>query len=616
MKVKLHGWNSIYVDGKLMASGTITEPIHFASYRGDTLCGVGAFGEDICDTQSDGPTAGAVGDWGAIRFNSGSDDDSTITRAVIRHSGRADNNFIDDGSILLNNASPNLSYITFDKNYINGVKIPGATWQTDTWDNPTIVYVTVGNLTIPAANTLTINPGMKVKLHGWNNFYVDGKFATNGSAANPIYFTSYRDDTVCGIGAFVEEVCDTSNDGITACIPGDWGTVHFSNGSDDTSLVNHTVFKCSGRSNNNFIDDSAIRLLTASPTIRRTVFLNNYNAFEILNGSTPTLICNGFEDNLNFAIYNNAPTTIIGAKAHWWGDPCGPAHSGNPDGTGQKASDGVDYTPWAVQPCVLPWTAFSATPTSGPAPLIVVFTNLATVNFDSCAWDFGDGAESGDCNPVHTYESPGTFTVTLAVSVLGGTDAETKVSFINVYAPVSAGFSASLYQGAAPLMVEFFNESTGAYSSCALGFGDGSTSSACNDPDHAYVVADIYSVTLTVRGLGGSDSLTRTDYITVRPHPPTLHNIVNPAGNSNYSVSWSSVAGASTYELQERQDSGVWNTIYTDSATGVSRISQAPGLWCYGVRAISASGNSDWSDVTCTLVNHKFFMPIVIISTP
>jgi len=33
-----------------------------------------------------------------------------------------------------------------------------------------------------------------------------------------------------------------------------------------------------------------------------------------------------------------------------------------------------------------------------------------------CLWDFGDGSQSTDCNPTHTYASPGVYTVTLIVS--------------------------------------------------------------------------------------------------------------------------------------------------------------------------------------------------------
>ena len=106
-------------NGKLIAAGTSVDPIYFSSISDDTLCGIGAFDELICDTHNDGTgIAPQEGDWGHIRFNADSDDNSLITRSVFRYSGNGSN-----GAIYLPNASPELSYITFTDNYINGVEL-------------------------------------------------------------------------------------------------------------------------------------------------------------------------------------------------------------------------------------------------------------------------------------------------------------------------------------------------------------------------------------------------------------------------------------------------------------------------------------------------------------
>lgn len=79
---------------------------------------------------------------------------------------------------------------------------------------------------------------------------------------------------------------------------------------------------------------------------------------------------------------------------------------------------------------------FTASPTSGIASLHVDFTNLSTGDYDSCMWDFGDGNNSTECdNPIHTYDSPGTYTVSLTVSGDGSEDTETKTDYITVNAP-------------------------------------------------------------------------------------------------------------------------------------------------------------------------------------
>ncbi len=82
-----------------------------------------------------------------------------------------------------------------------------------------------------------------------------------------------------------------------------------------------------------------------------------------------------------------------------------------------------------------PVAAFSASPTSGPAPLTIAFTDTSTGSITTWAWDFGDGASSTAPSPSHTYADPGTYTVSRAVTGSGGSDAVTIFDFINVAPP-------------------------------------------------------------------------------------------------------------------------------------------------------------------------------------
>ncbi|MCP4567464.1 MAG: PKD domain-containing protein, partial [FCB group bacterium] len=55
--------------------------------------------------------------------------------------------------------------------------------------------------------------------------------------------------------------------------------------------------------------------------------------------------------------------------------------------------------------------------------LTVTFTGTGTDadgNIVSYAWDFGDGNNSMERNPVHTYETAGTYSVSLTVADDGG----------------------------------------------------------------------------------------------------------------------------------------------------------------------------------------------------
>jgi PKD repeat protein len=79
-----------------------------------------------------------------------------------------------------------------------------------------------------------------------------------------------------------------------------------------------------------------------------------------------------------------------------------------------------------------PVAAFSASPTSGNAPLKVQFTDKSTGTPTSWKWNFGDGNNSTEKNPAHTYNETGTYNVSLTVKNVKGTDEITKYGYITV----------------------------------------------------------------------------------------------------------------------------------------------------------------------------------------
>jgi PKD repeat protein len=77
--------------------------------------------------------------------------------------------------------------------------------------------------------------------------------------------------------------------------------------------------------------------------------------------------------------------------------------------TKTKSSSGYMLAP--------PAAGFTYVASSGCVPVTVQF--YSQLNGPSYSWTFGDGGTSSDCNPVHTYTLPGTYTVTLVAT--GGT---------------------------------------------------------------------------------------------------------------------------------------------------------------------------------------------------
>jgi PKD repeat protein len=69
----------------------------------------------------------------------------------------------------------------------------------------------------------------------------------------------------------------------------------------------------------------------------------------------------------------------------------------------------------------------------GFTPLEVQFTDETPGEFNAWSWDFGDGGTSDLQNPVHTYEVPGPFTVSLTANGPSGRAVATKVDYIHPY---------------------------------------------------------------------------------------------------------------------------------------------------------------------------------------
>jgi PKD repeat protein len=82
-----------------------------------------------------------------------------------------------------------------------------------------------------------------------------------------------------------------------------------------------------------------------------------------------------------------------------------------------------------------------------------------------------------------------------------------------VVAGPTASFSGSPTSGDYPLTVQFTDGSSGDPTSWSWNFGDGGSSTAQN-PSHTYTAAGTYTVSLTVANADGSDTMTRTGYIT------------------------------------------------------------------------------------------------------
>lgn len=171
----------------------------------------------------------------------------------------------------------------------------------------------------------------------------------------------------------------------------------------------------------------------------------------------------------------------------------------------------------AVVASAAPIASFSASPTSGAAPLAVTLTDTSTGNVTSRSWNLGDGTTATTATVAKTYSTPGTYSVSLTVTGSGGSTTATQSVTVSTGAPV-ANFSATPVTGVAPLAVNFSDSSSGNVNSWSWQFGDGGTSSAQN-PSYSYTKAGTYAVTLNVTGPGGSNQAIKTGFVTVTSGP-------------------------------------------------------------------------------------------------
>ncbi len=263
-----------------------------------------------------------------------------------------------------------------------------------------------------------------------------------------------------------------------------------------------------------------------------------------------------------------------------------------------------------------PIAQFSGSPISGAAPLTVNFSDQSSGSISSHSWTFGDGGGSGLVNPAHTYNAAGTYNVTLNVTGPGGSDGETKLAYITVDPPAPvAQFIGTPTSGAAPLTVNFSDQSSGVISSHSWTFGDGGGSGLAS-PAHTYNAAGTYNVTLSVTGPGGSDGETKLAYITVDPPGPVAQFSGSPTSGvaplivgftdlstgiiSSHSWNFGDGGGSSQSDPGHTYTNpGTYTVVLTVTGPGGSDVESKPGFVTVDPAAVAAYRNGSGENAPC-----------------
>jgi hypothetical protein len=125
--------------------------------------------------------------------------------------------------------------------FVNGLRpfLPTAISSTTiagtmsgTLADASVVYVATGSLIVPPGQTLTLGPGVVIKMGTGTQFTVNGILISQGSAAAPVIITSLNDDSSRG---------DTNGNGPSQGSEGDWGALIFNNSTAATRLAHATL---------------------------------------------------------------------------------------------------------------------------------------------------------------------------------------------------------------------------------------------------------------------------------------------------------------------------------------------------------------------------------------
>ncbi len=157
----------------------------------------------------------------------------------------------------------------------------------------------------------------------------------------------------------------------------------------------------------------------------------------------------------------------------------------------------------------------------------VSFTNQTNLPVNTYFWDFGDGAASGEENPVYEYENEGLYIVSLTVDS-SPCGMKTVQKSIDVFLPPTADFSVNNTFGCSPMTVSFSNNSSDNTEEYLWTFEGGTPASSTEEnPTVVYDQAGEYDVVLMVSNGAGEDEITEITYISVSEAPNAGFNMIS-----------------------------------------------------------------------------------------
>ncbi len=246
---------------------------------------------------------------------------------------------------------------TASGNTINGILLSAYNSDGDLYLGKDSMPYAPAFIFVDEEGSLTIAPGVVMKMYEGGSFDVRGELNILGTAEEPVAITSMKDDTVAG---------DTNNDGAESSpAPGDWGRIHIRAGGKVNIDHTHIYY---GGSFSPFVQsiiavdggelglrDSVVarggssNILQNSglSVIERSRLSESYTGILVFGGDfymSRSSVVGNTEGMFN--VYSGTPNTVV-VQENWWGSDTGPLHPElNPDGLGAYMTGDLDFSNW------------------------------------------------------------------------------------------------------------------------------------------------------------------------------------------------------------------------------------------------------------------------------
>lgn len=181
-----------------------------------------------------------------------------------------------------------------------------------------------------------------------------------------------------------------------------------------------------------------------------------------------------------------------------------------------------------IQCTIPPSATFTATPTTGFAPLLVKFNETSASSGTSWQWNAtnvtGDNIpftfNSTSGSPVYVFTYGGNYSISLKSTNAGGSNISTQAIFVNITTEneLAADFASNITTGYPNDYFQFTDLTTDTPTTWNWTFGDLGTSTDQN-PMHQYTSVGLYDVSLNVTNSTSFNSTTKFNYINISALP-------------------------------------------------------------------------------------------------